>query len=223
MVSTLSRSVLVLALVVVGIVIVAHIVDQGEVGPENSNDREQAYDKAIETVSEQADWPATPEALIREFWRSANKKDYEHMTVLCPDSRKEDYKTHYDEWTPSPAKSIGKQEQHPQNKNVVLYPVTISFPNMPDKMLKMAVRKAENGAQWLWPLRPALPSVLHVGPAVFHDECSPQSRSARTPPKRKSNSREISPDFPGRIGGSLEIPKQISTEFLRKSKGTRNP
>lgn len=115
-------------------------------GAETMKQREEAHKKALEAgAKEIATWPKTPEALLRDFWNAASKKDYDRMQVLCPGSLKKDFATHYDRFTPSPAKSVGDAQPHPLNASIKLYPVTVSFPGFPEKTIKMAVDTLPDG------------------------------------------------------------------------------
>jgi len=111
-----------------------------------NEERNNAYREAMrEGAEESATWPTTPESLSRDFWNAAHRKDYDRMALLCPGSVKSDFKTHYDQWTPSPAAAVGAPETHPTDAAVSLYPVAVSFPGFPNKTVKMAVRRAEDG------------------------------------------------------------------------------
>lgn len=115
-------------------------------GAETMKQRGEAHKKALDVgAKESATWPKTPEALLREFWKAASKKDYDRMQVLCPGSLKKDFATHYDRFTPGPAKKIGEAQPHPLNASIKLYPVTVSFPGFPEKTIKMAVDKLPDG------------------------------------------------------------------------------
>jgi type II secretory pathway pseudopilin PulG len=110
------------------------------------SERAKAAAVAIEAGARQAPtWPATPQALIEEFWKAASAKDYARLMVLCPGSVEADFKRNYDQWTPSPARSIGPPEAHPRAQGVQLYPVKVDFPGYPGKTIKMAVAKLDDG------------------------------------------------------------------------------
>lgn len=114
--------------------------------PVSKADRAEAYRVAIETgQAERGTWPGSPEEVIREFWEAASRKDYARLKVLSPGSVESDFRTYYDRWTPSPAKSVGKPELHPQNAKITLYPTVVSFPGFSNKTVKMAVERAEDG------------------------------------------------------------------------------
>lgn len=95
-----------------------------------------------------ADYPDTPESLIRAFWKAASRKDYARMQVLSPGSLAEDFKSYYDQWTPSPALAVAPAERHPTAPGVTVYPTQVPFPGFPNKTLKMAVR--QDPATKLW-------------------------------------------------------------------------
>jgi len=108
--------------------------------------RSEAYQAAVQAGIQAKDaWPETPEALIREYWQAAGRKDYDRLLVLCPGSLVNDFKKYYDFWTPSPAQSVGAPEPHPQDPKATLYPVKVPFPGFPNKTVKMAVRKTADG------------------------------------------------------------------------------
>ncbi len=110
-----------------------------------TDERERAWQDAIAKGAVQKDaWPRTPEALIREFWQSAARKDTDRLLVLCPGSIADDFKL-MERWTPSPATAIGAAARDPQNPSVVLYPVTVPFPNFPNKTIKMAIGRLRDG------------------------------------------------------------------------------
>ncbi len=112
----------------------------------SESERTEAFHKAIDSGrTDSADWPATPEALIREFWSAASRRNYHRLLALCPGSTVEDFKSYYDQWVPSPARAIGRPERYPRNPSVVLYPVTVDFPGFPSKTVKMALRKLDDG------------------------------------------------------------------------------
>ncbi len=114
--------------------------------PVSREDRMEAYRVAIEAgQAERGTWPGSPEGVIREFWEAASRKDYARLKVLSPGSVESDFRTYYDRWTPSPAKSVGKPEPHPRNGKIALYPTVVSFPGFPNKTVKMAVKRAEDG------------------------------------------------------------------------------
>ncbi|CAN5361235.1 hypothetical protein BH09SUM1_BH09SUM1_18110 [soil metagenome] len=109
---------------------------------------EQRMVSAVQSVkAADADptWPATPEAVVKDFWKAASKKDYARLTVLCPGSQVSDFKAHYDSMTPGEATAVGAPQQHPTDKTVTLYPVTVPFPHFPKKTIKMAVTKTDAG------------------------------------------------------------------------------
>ena len=144
----------VLMFVVAGVLIAGYFLSQRDGNsflwhsPESKNveERRKAATKALaKGAAEKEIWPASPEALIREFWEAAHNKDYDKLLVLCPGSVKSDFVTYYDKWTPSPAKTIGKPEAHPIVKGVVLYPTAVSFPGYPNKTIKMAVARSNDG------------------------------------------------------------------------------
>lgn len=116
------------------------------VSPVADDERTEAYRHAIaKGAAESTAWPATPEALIRDFWNAAARKDYDRMVLLCPGSVKSDFKTYYDQWTPSAATAIGAPQTHSADVAVHVYPVTVPFPGFPKKTIKMAVRRAGDG------------------------------------------------------------------------------
>lgn len=108
--------------------------------------RAQVYREALRVGREQIpNWPATAEALIRDFWQSAHAKNFARMALLCPGSQGNDYSTYFSKWTPSPAKSIGAPVPHAKDPQTALYAVKVDFPLFSNKTVKMAVRPAPDG------------------------------------------------------------------------------
>ena len=133
--------------IVIGMIILGGVIFFGTSKQEANQleEREKAYVEAVEVGTADKDtWPETPRELIVEFWEAASRKDFERLAILCPGSIEDDYKM-YEQWTPSPVQSIGKPESHPMKPNVTLYPVKVSFPEYPNKTIKMALTKLDDG------------------------------------------------------------------------------
>jgi len=85
----------------------SHFFGSGDSGS-NERDRKALHDRAVEEGrTERQDWADTPEKLIFDFWDAASRRDYDRLVLLAPGSKVEDFKKYYDQWTPSPAKSVG--------------------------------------------------------------------------------------------------------------------
>lgn len=89
-------------------------------------------------------WPATEQALITEFWQQASQKNWDRMLVLVPGSTRKDFAI-FDQFTPAPAKAIGEPRPLPGIPGVNHYPVTVPFPNFPNKTVMMAVVRLPDG------------------------------------------------------------------------------
>ena len=131
-------------LALVGLAAWAAWAAKGGERPAEAPVRQAAYETAVSAVQTEA-WPETPREVIEAFWQAANEKDYARMTVLCPGSLEADYRKYYDQWTPSPARSVGPGQPVAGETGVTLYPVTIDFPGYEGKTVKMAVRTLEDG------------------------------------------------------------------------------
>ncbi len=119
-------------------------------------DRKKAYMEAEEKIAAMKEtWPQTEEALIRAFWDAASRKDFDTCLLYCPGAVKSDFSM-FDQFTPSPAKSVGAPEPHPTEPNQMLIPVNVPFPGFPNKTIKMATmrmndgRLAINGQYTIW-------------------------------------------------------------------------
>ena len=108
--------------------------------------RAEAFQEAMKAgAALKSTWPATPQAVVADFWSAAARKDWARILLLCPGTLESDFKPHFDKWTPEPPSSVGAAERHPIHKDVALYPVKINFPGYPNKTIKMAVRSAPDG------------------------------------------------------------------------------
>ncbi len=108
--------------------------------------RAQAYNQAMEKGHAQiATWPKTERELVLDFWGAVRRKDYERLTLLCPGSIADDYSPYCEKWTPEPPSAIGNPEANPSAPNFPLIPVKVSFPGFPNKTIKMALVRAQDG------------------------------------------------------------------------------
>lgn len=123
--------------------------DQSMESPQDASEREAVYSESVEKgKSEIANWPETPQAVMKSFWDAAGRKDYKTLTLLCPGSKESDFKPYYDKWTPKGVQGFGQPEPHPLKSEITLYPVKVNFPNFPNKTVKMAVVQLEDG-RWI--------------------------------------------------------------------------
>ncbi len=107
-------------------------------------ERKELYLAARNKAASLADWPATEQQLIHEFWKAVSEKNWDRVVALCPGGSKEDF-IMYDKWTPKPAKAIGPPQPHPVEPGVEVWPVKVPFPGFPNKTIKMAVLEMDNG------------------------------------------------------------------------------
>lgn len=122
---------------------------QAQTALPSRDERQVAFEQAMAGGSKlNQSWPATPQALVTDFWQAAHEKNYDRMVLLCPGSVRQEYEGYYGNFTPSPAKAVGAPGPHPLNPDIQLYPVTVSFPGFPEKTIKMAVVQAGDG-RWV--------------------------------------------------------------------------
>lgn len=118
--------------------------------------RQAAFESATTAGAALGDYPATPQALLADFWNAANRKDYARLVLLCPGSQVADFKRHYDKWTPSPMVSASEGKPHATIPGVTMYDVKVNFPGFPNKTIRMAViglpdgRPAVDGKNTIW-------------------------------------------------------------------------
>ncbi len=107
-------------------------------------EREQLYTEATERAATNSDYPSTEQELIKQFWQSIVDADWKTTTMLCPGSQQKDFAM-YEKWKPGPIKSVGVAEPHQKAPGVQMWPISTSFPGFPEKTIKLAVRKTEDG------------------------------------------------------------------------------
>jgi hypothetical protein len=92
------------------------------------------------------DWPATPEALLREFWAALGRADLQRVMVLNPGSVPADYNP-YQELAGGfqTLKSIEADPAAEATEDRHNYIVTVDFARVRAKQLHMVVRRAEDG------------------------------------------------------------------------------
>ena len=91
-----------------------------------------------------ADWPQEPIAVLNDFWTSVMKKDTDRLLLFCPGSLAGDFAP-FVQLGVENLRSIELPEPHPDNPDIMLYPVKVDFPGMPNKTIKMAVTKMRDG------------------------------------------------------------------------------
>jgi hypothetical protein len=111
----------------------------------NNREREQLYQASVkDSAVKIPDWPKTEQDLITRFWQEASRGNIDGAIVYTPGGKKSDFAI-FEKFRPQPAKAIGKPEPHPEAKHVTMWPVTVPFPGFPEKTVKMAIFRLEDG------------------------------------------------------------------------------
>lgn len=112
---------------------------------EEFNERAALYTEAAQKGKELIpDWPANEQELFTQFWTAIANHDMERALVLCPGAKADDFAM-FGKFTPKPPTAIGRPEPHPQHADIPLWPVTVPFPGYPNKTVKMAVARMDDG------------------------------------------------------------------------------
>lgn len=89
-------------------------------------------------------WPATEPELIRAFWEAVSLHDFDRMVLYAPGSVREDFKA-LETFTPGGLRKVGRPEPHPRDPEITLWPAQVPFPMFPNKTVKMAIRRLDDG------------------------------------------------------------------------------
>lgn len=119
-------------------------------------ERKELYLKAVSDGNKmKATWPKTEQELISQFWQAASGGDLDRAVIFVPGASRNDFAI-MEKFKPGPLKSIGAPQPHPTVPGVTLWPVTIPYPNYPEKTIQMALmhlpdgRLAIDGKNTIW-------------------------------------------------------------------------
>lgn len=89
-------------------------------------------------------YPTTPEMLIAEFWKAANRNDQERLTDLCPGIQGEKLRL-LEGTTPSSKIRIRAPRPYPYGQGLEVWPVVVPIPGHGNRTYDMVIGKTEEG------------------------------------------------------------------------------